>query len=75
MCLAIPARILSINDTSAVIDLAGAQRETSIMLLESAAVGDWVLVHAGFAIEKITEEDAKHTLELLREIMWQDEIH
>lgn len=75
MCLAVPAKILSINGTSAKIDLAGTQREASLMLLENAAVGDWVIVHAGFAIEKITEEDAQQTFELLRGIIEQDEIH
>jgi len=74
MCLAIPAKILSINGTSALIDLAGTQREASVMLLENAAVGDWVIVHAGFAIERITEEDAQQTLELLREIIEFDEV-
>ena len=77
MCLAVPAKILSINGDSAVIDLAGTQREASLMLLEGAAVGDWVIVHAGFAIEKLTEEDARQTFELLRDIMeaGTDEVH
>jgi hydrogenase expression/formation protein HypC len=75
MCLAVPAKILSIDGTSAVIDLAGTQREASLALLEDAAVGDWVIIHAGFAIEKLTEEDAQQTFELLRDIMGSDEIH
>jgi hydrogenase expression/formation protein HypC len=75
MCLAIPAKIISINGSSAQIDLAGTQREASLMLLEDAAAGDWVIVHAGFAIEKITEEDAQQTLDMLRGIMEHDEIH
>jgi hydrogenase expression/formation protein HypC len=75
MCVAVPAKILSINGVSAMIDLAGTQREASLMLLEDAAVGDWVIVHAGFAIEKITEEDAQQTFNMLREIMDHDEIH
>jgi hydrogenase expression/formation protein HypC len=75
MCLAVPAKILSIDGASAVIDLAGTQREASLALLEDAAVGDWVIIHAGFAIEKLTEEDAQQTFELLRDIMGSDEIH
>jgi hydrogenase expression/formation protein HypC len=75
MCLAVPAKILTINGDSALIDLAGTQREASLMLLEGAAVGDWVIVHAGFAIEKLTEEDAQETFNLLRDIMGPDEIH
>ena len=74
MCLAVPAKILSINGASARIELAGTQREASLMLLEDVAVGDWVIVHAGFAIEKITEEDAQQTFELLRNIMENDEV-
>jgi hydrogenase expression/formation protein HypC len=75
MCLAIPAKILSISGDSAVIELGGTQREASLMLLEGAAVGDWVIVHAGFAIEKLSEEDAEQTFALLRDIMAADEVH
>ena len=75
MCLAVPAKILSINGDSAMIELGGTQREASLMLLEGAAVGDWVIVHAGFAIEKLSEEDAEQTFALLREIMDADEVH
>jgi hydrogenase expression/formation protein HypC len=77
MCLAIPAKILSIDGDKAMIELGGTQREASLMLLEGASVGDWVIVHAGFAIEKLTEEDARQTFELLREIMeaGSDEVH
>ena len=75
MCLAVPAKILSIDGDSAMIELGGTQREASLMLLEGAAVGDWVIVHAGFAIEKLSEEDAEQTFALLREIMEADEVH
>ena len=75
MCLAVPAKILSINGDSAVIELGGTQREASLMLLEDASIGDWVIIHAGFAIEKLSEEDAQQTFALLREIMEADEVH
>ena len=75
MCLAVPAKILSINGDSAMIELGGTQREASLMLLEGAAVGDWVIIHAGFAIEKLSEEDAQQTFALLREIMDSNEVH
>jgi len=75
MCLAVPAKILSIDGDKAVIELGGTEREASLALLEDAAVGDWVIVHAGFAIEKLTEEDAAQTFALLREIMESDEVH
>jgi hydrogenase expression/formation protein HypC len=55
----------------ATIDVDGVRREVSLMLLEDAAVGDYVIVHAGFAIQKLEEEAAKESLELLREAMAQ----
>lgn len=75
MCLAIPAKILSINGDTAMIELGGTQREASLMLLEDASVGDWVIVHAGFAIEKLSEEDAQQTFDLIRGIMEANEVH
>jgi hydrogenase expression/formation protein HypC len=69
MCLAIPSEIIEIKDTMATIDLGGVRREVSLLLLpEEASVGDYVLVHAGFAIHKIDKEAAEETLKLLQEI-------
>jgi len=51
----------------AIIDVEGIQREASLMLLEDARVGDYVIVHAGFAISKLDEAAARETLDLLRE--------
>ncbi len=69
MCLAIPSEIIAIKDQMATIDLAGVRREVSLLLLpEEASVGDYVLVHAGFAIQKIDQEAAEETLKLLEEI-------
>jgi len=67
MCLAIPSRIVKIENSMAVIDVDGVKREASLLLLEDAAVGDYVIVHAGFAIHKIDEEAALETLNFLRE--------
>ena len=65
MCLAIPSKIIEINDSMATIDVYGAQRDISLMLLEdNVHIGDYVLVHAGFAIQKIQEDDAVETLKL-----------
>ena len=65
MCLGIPSKIIRIEDSRATIDVYGAQRDISIMLLEDQVkVGDYVLVHAGFAIQKLQEDDAKETLKL-----------
>jgi len=67
MCLAIPSRVTDIENQVATIDVDGVQREASLMMLEDVAVGDWVIVHAGFAIHKIDEQIAQETLQLLRE--------
>ncbi len=75
MCLAIPTKILSIQGDNATIELGGMQREVSLMLLDGASVGEWVIIHAGFAIEKLSEEDAQQTLALIRDIMEADEVH
>lgn len=71
MCLAIPSMITAINGPMATIDVDGVRREVSLMLLEDAAVGDYVIVHAGFAIQKLEEEAARESLQLLREAMEQ----
>ena len=67
MCLAIPSRITKIENDMAVIDADGVRREVSILLIEDARVGDYVIVHAGFAIRKIDEAEAEESLRLLRE--------
>lgn len=69
MCLAIPSKIVSIKDNMATIDVDGVRREASLLLLEDARVGDYVIVHAGFAIQKLDEEAANDTLNLLREAL------
>jgi hydrogenase expression/formation protein HypC len=66
MCLAIPSRIIRIDGQSATIDVAGVQRQTSLMLVEEAQVGDYVIVHAGFAIQTLDADAAQETLALLR---------
>lgn len=68
MCLAIPARIAAIDeDNLATVDILGVTRQVSIDLTPQAGVGDYVLVHAGFAIEVIDEQQAQETLDLIRE--------
>ncbi len=69
MCLAIPCEIIEIKDKMATIDLAGVRREVSLLLLpEEVSIGEFVLVHAGFAIHKIDKEEAEETLKLIEEI-------
>ena len=69
MCLAIPAKILKIKDGTAEVDFGrGVSREVNVMLVD-AKVGDYVLVHAGYAIQVIDEKRAKETLRLWNEIL------
>ncbi len=67
MCLAIPSRITKIENDMAVIDADGVRREVSLLLIEDPRVGEYVIVHAGFAIRKIDEAEAEESLQLLRE--------
>jgi hydrogenase expression/formation protein HypC len=67
MCLAIPSKIVTIENNMAVIDVDGVKREASLLLMEDAEIGDYVIVHAGFAIHKIDEEAALETLKFLKE--------
>ena len=69
MCLAIPGRILEIVDVPnrlAKVDVAGVRRTVNIGLLDDADVGDLVLIHVGFALSKVDEEEAEATLSLLQ---------
>ena len=67
MCLAIPSKIVKIENNVATINVDGVQREASLLLLEDPKVGEYVIVHAGFAINKINEEHAQESLKLMRE--------
>jgi hydrogenase expression/formation protein HypC len=66
MCLAIPSKITRIENDMATIDVDGVRRDVSLLLLTDAKVGDYVIVHAGFAIQKLDEAAALETLDLLR---------
>lgn len=68
MCLAIPALITSIEDKEANVEIGGISRCISLWLTPEARVGDYVLVHTGYAINILDQEQAKETLEILREI-------
>jgi hydrogenase expression/formation protein HypC len=68
MCLAIPGKVVSIDDKIAVIDFGGVQRETNISLVE-VKPGDYVIVHAGFAIQTVDELDALETIKLWEELL------
>ena len=69
MCLGIPGKIESLDDTLATVTFGTVKRRVDVRLLENVSVGDYVLVHAGFAINKINEKEALETLDLIRELM------
>jgi len=74
MCLAIPAKILNRRqDNTSKVDFGGVIKEVDVTLVPEASVGDYVLVHAGFAIGVIEEKEALETLELLRQMAEQSD--
>ncbi len=69
MCVGVPMQIVSIDGETAVAEIDGVKREASLMLLaEEVQVGDFVIVHAGFAISRLDEEDARETIAMMREV-------
>ncbi len=70
MCLGIPAKVIQIEESKiGKVEYMGTKIKTNLTLLEDVQVGDWVIVHAGFAISKLNEEEAKETFSLLKEIV------
>jgi hydrogenase expression/formation protein HypC len=67
MCLAIPSKVTHIENGMATIDVEGVTRSASLMLLDDVNIGDYVIVHAGFAIQKLDEAAAAESIQLLRE--------
>jgi len=68
MCLGVPMQVITIDGSDIVAEIDGVRREASLMILDDPVeVGDFVIVHAGFAISKLDEEDARETLALMRE--------
>ncbi len=69
MCLAIPAQVVELRpDDNALVDLAGVKKEISLALLDGVAVGDYVIVHVGYALNKLDPEEAEKTLQLFAEM-------
>jgi hydrogenase expression/formation protein HypC len=68
MCLAVPAKIIELNGAAARVEIGGNIRDANLSLVEEVKVGDYVMLHAGFAIAKYEPEDALRALELLREL-------
>ena len=69
MCLAIPAQVVELRpDDNALVDLAGVKKEVSLALVDGVAVGDYVIVHVGYALNKLDPEEAEKTLKLFAEM-------
>ena len=68
MCLAIPLKIISLSGTDAVGEVDGVERDISVMMTPGVKVGDYVIVHAGFAIQTLDRKEAEENLEMLREM-------
>ncbi len=66
MCLGIPMRVEKIEGIKATVELGGIRKQADIRLLDNVKIGDYIIIHVGFAIEKIDPESAKETLELLK---------
>ncbi len=69
MCLAVPMKVVEIEEGTAVCEVDGVRREGSLMMLDDVVIGDYVLLHAGFAIEKIDPDEALKTLAIFREVL------
>ncbi|MBL7081873.1 MAG: HypC/HybG/HupF family hydrogenase formation chaperone [Candidatus Omnitrophica bacterium] len=68
MCLAVPMKIMEIKANQALVELGGLRKKINLGLLEKISVGDYVVVHAGFAIQKLDEKEARKTLSALRQM-------
>jgi hydrogenase expression/formation protein HypC len=69
MCLAMPGKILKIEKEKGLVDFGKVSKQVILSLVPDAAIGDWVLVHAGFGIQKVSEQDALETLKVFNELM------
>jgi hydrogenase expression/formation protein HypC len=67
MCLAIPMKVVEIEGNKGIVEYTGIKREVGLDLLEDVKIDDWVIIHTGFAISKLNEEEAQETLSLLKE--------
>ncbi len=68
MCLAIPAEVLKVDGTKGIVDYGGLEQEVSLDLVDDVHPGDYVLIHVGFAIEKLSKEAALETLAIFKEL-------
>lgn len=74
MCLAVPMRVLSVSEGTGTAEIGGVKKNISFLMCPEAKVDDYVIVHAGFAIEILDEKEAKERLELFREMTGSDDL-
>ena len=68
MCLAIPMKLIKIEGDRGIVELSGVKKEVSLYLLDNVEKGDYLIIHAGFAIQKLDEKEAQETLKIWEEI-------
>lgn len=73
MCLAVPMKLIERKEYAGIAEISGVRKEVRLDLLPEARVGDYVIVHAGFAIQLLDEEEAKETLALFREFLSEEQ--
>ncbi len=68
MCLAVPMKLIEIEGDKGIVELSGVKKEVSLRLLKEVKKGDYLIIHAGFAIERMDEEEAQETLKIWEDI-------
>jgi len=68
VCLAVPAKVLEIKGDKGIVDFGGIRREVNLSLVDNVKIGDYVLIHVGFAIQKIEKKEAEETLKIWQEM-------
>ena len=68
MCLGIPMKVISIDGDEGIVEAGGLKRKANFSLMKNLKAGDYILMHAGFAIEKVKDSEARKTLKLLKEM-------
>jgi hydrogenase expression/formation protein HypC len=68
MCLAVPMKLLEQQGQSGVVEISGVRKQIMLTLTPDARIGNWLVVHAGYSLEILDEQEAEHTLSLLREL-------
>ena len=67
MCLSIPAKVISINGDDAIVSIGGAESPASLQLVDNVKIGEYVLLHCGFAIQKLSPEEAEENMKVIQE--------